>query len=175
MEEAPRTGATNGVIDQLKRKSQELRLFDTKRLTAHQYMRNFAIGVGVEVAMIPLIVMLAFVLGISSMVSGHTAADATPVLNTITLILTICFVVVTAWIQICASVQRFHDMGQSGMRVLLLFIPLVNFYFFYLLLTRPTSPDADKYGESSGEVANKRTVVIWFIISWLILAGSNLV
>ena len=47
---------------------------------------------------------------------------------------------------IMLSIKRLHDMGLSGLLVLVLFIPAVSFVMLFLLCLWPSRPGANAYG-----------------------------
>ena len=47
---------------------------------------------------------------------------------------------------LAVGVRRMHDIGKSGLFVLLAFIPLVNLFFLYLCILE-SQPGANKWGE----------------------------
>lgn len=47
---------------------------------------------------------------------------------------------------LAVGVRRMHDIGKSGLFVLLAFIPLVNLFFLYLCILE-SQPSANKWGE----------------------------
>lgn len=49
------------------------------------------------------------------------------------------------------SIMRFHDLEKSGFMVLLTAIPVVNFYFFYILLSKEGVINSDNKGSTESE------------------------
>lgn len=49
---------------------------------------------------------------------------------------------------IVAGVRRLHDIGKSGIFMVMMIIPLVNFYLLYLL-AKPGTPEPNEYGIST--------------------------
>lgn len=47
---------------------------------------------------------------------------------------------------ICAKIRRFHDMNLSLLNLLWLLIPIVNFYFLYVLFFTKGTAGPNKYG-----------------------------
>ncbi|WP_119306632.1 DUF805 domain-containing protein [Cohaesibacter haloalkalitolerans] len=60
--------------------------------------------------------------------------------------LTLIFVLATALPGFSAMVRRLHDVGKSGWWWLISVVPVVNLYFYYLLLKRGTD-GPNKYGD----------------------------
>lgn len=49
---------------------------------------------------------------------------------------------------LAVGVRRMHDIGKSGLFVLLAFIPLVNLFYLYLCILE-SQPGANKWGEAT--------------------------
>jgi uncharacterized membrane protein YhaH (DUF805 family) len=72
-------------------------------------------------------------------------------------ILTMIFGLLTFIPGIAVSVRRMHDLDKSGWMVLLALVPLVNFYYLYLLL-QPGTPGPNRYGpDPKGAEADAQT------------------
>jgi len=55
--------------------------------------------------------------------------------------------IILTYTLIIAHVKRWHDLGDSGLMMLLGFIPIVNFWVLYQLGFRPSMVGPNKYGE----------------------------
>jgi uncharacterized membrane protein YhaH (DUF805 family) len=55
--------------------------------------------------------------------------------------------IVAAYVSVCISIKRFHDLGKPGIHFLLLFIPLYNIYLGLVLLFKKGETGANAYGE----------------------------
>ena len=70
--------------------------------------------------------------------------------------LAITFLIPFFLISICR--RRFHDLGQSGWRILLLLIPVVNLYFIWIMLTKMGNSEGNKYGKPQGSGIDLRAI-----------------
>jgi uncharacterized membrane protein YhaH (DUF805 family) len=72
-------------------------------------------------------------------------------------ILTIIFALLVLIPGIAVSVRRMHDLDKSGWMVLLALVPLVNFYYLYLLV-QPGTPGSNRFGpDPKGAEADAQT------------------
>ncbi|MBA1142793.1 DUF805 domain-containing protein [Mesorhizobium neociceri] len=63
-------------------------------------------------------------------------------------------VLATAWPTIVLNVKRLHDLGKSGLFVLVLFVPLVQLVAILLLYVYPGQPGPNLYGRQTNGPAN---------------------
>ncbi len=55
-------------------------------------------------------------------------------------------VFISLWCQGALAAKRLHDIGQSGLYALLMFIPFLNFVTFIVLCALPGMPTANRFG-----------------------------
>lgn len=65
-------------------------------------------------------------------------------LPTIVTVLLYCFFMI--WISVSAAIKRFHDMGNSGWKVLWIFAPFIQVYFIIKLALFRGHPVPNAYG-----------------------------
>jgi uncharacterized membrane protein YhaH (DUF805 family) len=58
--------------------------------------------------------------------------------------------VISSIVILKAMVSRLHDIGKTGLAVLLMFVPLVNLVALLLLMIVPGQKSANAYGEPAG-------------------------
>ena len=58
----------------------------------------------------------------------------------------VLFLIGIIYESVCLTVQRFHDLGRSGLDYFLLIIPFYNIYIYALLLFEEGENEANKYG-----------------------------
>lgn len=104
-------------------------------------------------AMAPLVIvaMLQFVVyayfALTSSIGGTTSPNAlSAIVNILSILGGIVSVVLTIPVTISAHVRRLHDINQSGLLTLLVFVPFVNLLLFLYLLFTLGTEGANKYG-----------------------------
>jgi uncharacterized membrane protein YhaH (DUF805 family) len=90
--------------------------------------------------------------------------------------LAITFLIPFFLISICR--RRFHDLGQSGWRILLLLIPIVDLYFIWIMLTKSGNSEVNKYGKPQDSgislkaifvITKPKVIIITTIIVFIVL------
>jgi uncharacterized membrane protein YhaH (DUF805 family) len=89
--------------------------------------------------------------------AGNTSNEF---LNIISLIVGIVTVIAVIPISISLQMRRWHDLGQSGIFILLSFIPFAGFFVGLYLLFAPGKPEPNKYGTQVS--SNNFLVVLGF-------------
>ncbi len=103
----------------------------------------YALAPLVLVALLQLVVHFA----LASSNSGNASPNAlSAIVNIISLLVGIVSVVLLIPVYISAYVRRLHDVNQSGLLTLLIFVPFVNLLLFLYLLFAPGTQGANKYG-----------------------------
>lgn len=78
-------------------------------------------------------------------------------------------VLVMGYAQICVSIQRLHDLGQSGWWILLSFVPLVNFFLALALLFVKGNSGSNPYGYDPLEQPVEQTMVLTCAGLWCLI------
>jgi uncharacterized membrane protein YhaH (DUF805 family) len=70
-------------------------------------------------------------------------------------ILTIVFALALFVPSLAVAVRRLHDSDRSGWWLLILFVPLIGFFWFLYLMIVEGTPESNRFGESPvGQIAN---------------------
>ncbi len=96
-----------------------------------------------------IVALLQFVVhfALASSNSGNTNPNSlSAIINIISLLIGIVGVVLLIPVFISSYVRRLHDVNQSGLLVLLIFVPLANLILFLFLLFVPGTAGANEYG-----------------------------
>lgn len=64
-------------------------------------------------------------------------------------IICVLFMFLIIYIQFCATVKRYNDLGKSGFFILLQFIPIINIYCFIILFFVKGMDRRNQYGRDS--------------------------
>ena len=126
-------------IEQNKRFS----LFQLGRLSRLEYLRNYLISGLIPWALFLLSFLASLAVG-GDFNWQHITGNP---FGYVVLILICVAVYITAiLIGIFATIQRFHDLGNSGWRVLFLLLPFANIVFACILLFKKGNPADNQYG-----------------------------
>ncbi|HEV2403598.1 MAG TPA: DUF805 domain-containing protein [Candidatus Saccharimonadales bacterium] len=108
----------------------------------------YAMAPLIIVALLQMVVHFALASSTSSDVTTTTTSSnaLTAIVNIISLLVGIVSVVLIIPVTISAYVRRLHDVNQSGLLTLLVFVPFVNLLLFLYLLFAPGTQGANKYG-----------------------------
>ena len=75
--------------------------------------------------------------------------------------------------QISLSVRRFHDLGRSGLWVLLMFVPCLGVLFFLIAMSLPSQLPDNKYGVNPNGFHPDKA---WPVITgWLVVISTALI
>ena len=86
-------------------------------------------------------IAISIVIAIVQAVVGDTE-------SLILLLMLLVVSIVGAYVSICITIKRFHDLDRPGLHFLLLFIPLYNIYIALILLFKKGTVGSNKYGEN---------------------------
>lgn len=73
------------------------------------------------------------------------------------------FYLVLIVINIIFGIKRLHDLNQSGWLSIILFIPLVGFFFYLYMLFAPGSDDANRFGNPPPANSTGVLVTVWLV------------
>lgn len=133
----------NGILQTwLIRQNERFSLFKTGRLSRLELLRNYEIAV-----LFPWVLFLLLLLS-SLAVGGDVNWQHIigPVGTVVLAIVGIAIDIGAGLVGIFAAIQRFHDLGKSGWRTLLLLIPFANIVFALILLFKKGDPAENQYG-----------------------------
>ncbi len=113
---------------------------------------RLAFLLGIIYALAPLIIVallqmvVHFTLASSNDGTVATSPALSAIVNIISLLVGIVSVVLLIPVLISSYVRRLHDVNQSGLLTLLIFVPFVNLLLFLYLLFAPGTQGPNKYG-----------------------------
>ena len=61
------------------------------------------------------------------------------------------FTISLYWVMICSYIKRLHDTNRPGIQLLLMLVPFVNLYLYWLLLFEEGTKGPNNYGLPEGD------------------------
>lgn len=154
-ETTPYNPPTANVADASHQQYAELRMFSAGPRIGR--LRYLAYSFGMSF-------LLMFVMGI---IAGIAVAILTSVLGEAAMPVAIAiysiFYIAIVVISIIFSVKRLHDLNQTGWLSILLFIPVVGFFFYLYMLFAPGSGDANRFGNPPPPNTTGVIVTAWLV------------
>src|SRR5258708_1182063 len=133
---------SNSIVQWVSKQNKKFSLLQRGRISSLEFLRNYEIATLLPWALFLLLILASLAVGGDANWQHIIGSFGTVVLA----ILSTALYIGAVLIGIFAAIQRFHDLGKSGWRTLLLLIPIANIVFGLMLLFKKGNSTDNQYG-----------------------------